>query len=96
MKSPLSTCFVVVVAAVVWLVLCISEPTTVGVSALGGNNIFGIFRKRRTKLQDVQDKREQVAARRGWSFFNSTDVTTDSTDTDASWRQRVSGWLDRG
>ena len=37
------------------------------VHAFGGSSIFGVFRKRRRTLQDIQEKRVEVASRRGFA-----------------------------
>jgi type II secretory pathway pseudopilin PulG len=46
---------------VVWLSLLASA------AALGGNNIFGVFRKRRRAVQKLQDKRCTKAAAEGFA-----------------------------
>ena len=54
--------FQLVVVAVAWLALV----TTTTVSALGQSNIFGVFRKRRRSLEEIQDKRVRMAFRKGF------------------------------
>ena len=56
--------------SICWLLffwLTTTTSTVVVVHAFGGSNIFGVFRKRRRTLQDVQEKRVEVAARRGFA-----------------------------
>ena len=60
MKSPLLLPPLLALA----LLCALQQPT---VHAFGGSNIFGVFRKRRRTLQDIQEKRVQIAARRGFA-----------------------------
>jgi len=60
-----------VMVLMVWLttlsLLATTETTTITVSALGQSNIFGVFRKRRRSLEGIQDRRVQVASRKGFA-----------------------------
>jgi hypothetical protein len=51
------------------------------VESLGGNNLFGIFRKRRWTLQKIQEKREVAATQQGFAgpnggVLNSTEAAS--------------------
>lgn len=46
-------------------------------AALGGNNLFGIFRKRRLTLQQVQELRENHAERNGFAGPHGQALTGD-------------------
>lgn len=48
----------------VWLTLATA------VAALGGNNVFGVLRKRRRSVEKIQEKRVQVASRKGFAGPN--------------------------
>ena len=39
-------------------------------AAYGGSNVFGVFFQRRRRLEGIQDKRVQIAARRGFAGPN--------------------------
>jgi hypothetical protein len=47
---------------VVWLTLLVASA-----AALGGNNVFGVFRLRKRALQKIQDKRCRKAAAEGFA-----------------------------
>ena len=49
------------------IVLLLFWFLTTAANAFGGSNIFGVFRKRRRTLDSIQDKRVEVAARRGFA-----------------------------
>ena len=56
----------------------LSDPTF----ALGGNNIFGIFRKRRKTLSTIQEQREKSAASKGFAGPNGRPLTSEEAVAD--------------
>jgi hypothetical protein len=68
-----------------------------GTESLGGNNIFGFFRKRRQTLYRTQKKREAEATQKGFAGpngepLNSTEAA--SLESVKSWNP-VTDWLSR-
>lgn len=53
-----------------WRQLSLIWFTLAMVSALGQNNVFGVFRKRCRSLEKIQDKRVEVASRKGFAGPN--------------------------
>jgi hypothetical protein len=79
------------------VMVCIScLPGTV--ESLGGNNIFGFFRKRRQTLYRTQKKLEAEAIQKGFAgpngkLVNSTE--TASLESVGSWWNPVANWFSR-
>lgn len=57
------------------LQVCLMWMTLATVAALGQNNVFGVFRKRRRSIEKVQDKRVEVASRKGFAGPNGERLT---------------------
>lgn len=51
--------------------------TLLQVCSLGQNNVFGVFRKRRRKLAQTQDDREQIATNRGFAGPHGQPLSVD-------------------
>jgi hypothetical protein len=61
------------------------------VAGLGGNNLFGIFRKRRLSLHRIQELRETHAERNGFAGPHGQ-ALTGSEAQELLNRRRQSGW----
>lgn len=48
-------------------------------TALGGNNVFGVLRKRRRSASKIQEKRVQVASRKGFAGPNGERLSIEET-----------------
>lgn len=49
------------------VLLLVIQLTLTTVDALGQNNLFGVFKRRKRKLLEVQKKRQDVAALKGFA-----------------------------
>jgi hypothetical protein len=83
----------VVLSLLVAVRLCCLPGT---VESLGGNNIFGFFRKRRQTLLQVQEKRAAAATHKGFAgphggLLNSTEAASLGSST-GSWSP-VADWF---
>jgi hypothetical protein len=84
----------VVLSFLVMVCLCCLPGT---VESLGGNNIFGFFRKRRQTLYRTQKKVEAEAIQKGFTDFNEKLVNsneTESLESVGSWNP-VANWFSR-
>lgn len=71
-----------------WLLLSLSLWTS---DALGGSNVFGLFRKRRMQLLDEQMEREDQAARKGFAGPHGEPLSGDEM-VEVLQEQQQQGW----
>lgn len=77
------------------LAMLIALAMLLQVAALGGNNVFGIFRLRRNRLLEIQERREVSAASKGFAGPHGQPLSAEEAEelSAVGWLQSVTGWV---